>query len=66
METIKNVSKVIWYIIADRMKYLVDFILFLLLLPVIFVMVGVFAIYACMEWVRLWMARALKQSEQRI
>lgn len=66
METIKNVSKVIWYIIADRMKYLVDFILFLLLLPVIFVMVGVFAIYACMEWVRLWIARAFKQSEQRI
>ena len=53
METIKHVSKVIWYIIVDRMKYLVDFILFLLLLPVIFVMVGVFAIYACIEWVRL-------------
>lgn len=63
METIKHVSKVIWYIIVDGMKYLVDFTLFLLLLPVIFVMVGVFAIYACMEWVRLWIARTFKQSE---
>ena len=66
METIRHASKVIWYIIVDGMKYLVDSTLFLLLLPVIFVMVGGFAIYAGMEWVRLWMARAFKQSEQRI
>lgn len=66
MANIKYVCKVIWYIIVDRTKYLVDFILLLLLLPVIFVMVGVFAIYACIEWVRLWIARTFKQSEQRI
>lgn len=42
------------------------FFAFILLLPVVFVMVIVIGVYACMENVKIWITRTFKPEEQRI
>lgn len=66
MANIKYVCKVLWRLAVGVIKSVGNFIMFILLVPIVFVMVAVFSVYAFVEVVKIWIAQTFKPEEQRI
>ncbi len=66
MENIKHVCKVLWGLAVGAIKSIGNFIMFILLLPIVFVMLVVLSVYAFVEMVKLWVTQTFKPEEQRI
>lgn len=66
METIRYVSKVIWRLAVGAIKSIGNFIMFILLVPIVFVMLMVLSVYAFVEMVKIWITQTFKPEEQRI
>lgn len=70
MENIKHVCKVLWGLAVSAIKSVIksvgNFIMFILLLPIVFVMLVVLSVYAFVEMVKLWVTQTFKPEEQRI
>lgn len=50
----------------EIIKSIGRFFAFVALLPVVFIMVIVIGVYACMENVKIWITRTFKPEEQKI
>lgn len=66
MENIKRICKVLWRLAVGAIKSIGNFIMFILLLPIVFVMLMVLSVYAFVEMVKLWVTQTFKPEEQRI
>lgn len=66
MENIGHVCKVLWRLAVGAIKSVGNFIMFILLLPVVFVMIAVFSVYAFVEMVKIWITQTFKPEEQKI
>ena len=66
MENIGHVCKVLWRLAVGAIKSVGNFIMFILLLPIVFVMITVFSVYAFIEMVKIWITQTFKPEEQRI
>lgn len=66
MANIKYVCKVLWRLAVGAIKSVGNFIMFILLLPIVFVMLMVLSVYAFVEMVKLWITQTFKPEEQRI
>ena len=66
MENIGHVCKVLWRLAIGAIKSIGNFIMFILLLPIVFVMITVFSVYAFIEMVKIWITQTFKPEEQRI
>lgn len=66
MENIKRICKVLWRLAVGAIKSVGNFIMFILLLPIVFVMLVVLSVYAFVEMVKLWITETFKPEEQRI
>ena len=66
MENIKHVCKVLWRLAVNAIKSVGNFIMFILLLPVVFVMLVVLSVYAFIEMVKIWITQTFKPEEQKI
>lgn len=66
MANIKYVCKVLWRLAVGAIKSIGNFIMFILLLPIVFVMLMVLSVYAFVEMVKLWITQTFKPEEQRI
>ena len=66
MENVKHVCKVLWRLAVSAIKSVGNFIMFILLLPVVFVMLVVLSVYAFIEMVKIWITQTFKPEEQRI
>lgn len=70
MENIKHVCKVLWRLAVSAIKSVIksvgNFIMFILLLPVVFVMLVVLSVYAFIEMVKIWITQTFKPEEQKI
>ena len=70
MENIKHVCKVLWGLVVSAIKSVIksvgNFIMFILLLPVVFVMLVVLSVYAFIEMVKIWITQTFKPEEQKI
>lgn len=66
MENIKRICKVLWCLAVGAIKSVGNFIMFILLLPIVFVMLMVLLVYAFVEMVKLWITQTFKPEEQRI
>ena len=66
MENIKRICKVLWRLAVGAIKSVGNFIMFILLLPIVFVMLMVLSVYAFVEMVKLWVTQTFKPEEQRI
>ena len=66
MENIGHVCKVLWRLAVDAIKSVGNFIMFILLLPIVFVMITVFSVYAFVEMVKIWITQTFKPEEQKI
>lgn len=66
MENIGHVCKVLWLLAVGAIKSVGNFIMLILLLPVVFVMVAVFSVYAFVEMVKIWITQTFKPEEQKI
>ena len=66
MENIEHVCKVLWRLAVDAIKSVGNFIMFILLLPIVFVMITVFSVYAFVEMVKIWITQTFKPEEQKI
>lgn len=53
-------------VMMEAIKSIGRFFAFILLVPVVFVMIAVIFVYACIESVRLWIIRTFKLDEQKI
>lgn len=61
METIRHVSKVIWRFAVGAIKFVGDFIILILLVPIVFVMLMVLSVYAfVVEMVKIWTTQTFK------
>lgn len=65
-ENIKHVCKVLWRLAVGAIKSVGNFIMLILLLPIVFVMVAVFSVYAFVEMVKIWITQTFKPEEQKI
>lgn len=50
----------------EVIKFIGRFFAFVLLVPIVFVMVIVMGIYACMENIKIWITQTFKPEEQKI
>ena len=66
MENIGHVCKVLWRLAIGAIKSIGNFIMFILLLPIVFVMITVFSVYAFVEMVKIWITQTFKLEEQKI
>ena len=66
MENIGHVCKVLWRLAVGAIKSIGNFIMFILLLPIVFVMITVFSVYAFIEMVKIWITQTFKPEEQKI
>ena len=66
MENIKYVCKVLWRLVVGAIKSVGNFIMLILLLPIVFVMLTVFSVYAFVEMVKIWITQTFKPEEQKI
>ena len=66
MENIGHVCKVLWRIAVGAIKSIGNFMMFILLLPIVFVMITVFSVYAFIEMVKIWITQTFKPEEQKI
>ena len=66
MENIKHVCKVLWRLAVGAIKSVGNFIMFILLLPIVFVMLTVLSVYAFVEMVKIWITQTFKPEEQKI
>lgn len=66
MENIGHVCKVLWRLAVGAIEYIGNFIMFILLLPIVFVMITVFSVYAFVEMVKIWITQTFKPEEQKI
>ena len=66
MENIGHVCEVLWRLVVGAIKSVGDFIMFILLLPIVFVMIAVFSVYAFIEMVKIWITQTFKPEEQKI
>lgn len=66
MENIEHVCKVLWCLAVGAIKSVGNFIMLILLLPIVFVMLMVFSVYAFVEMVKIWITQTFKPEEQRI
>lgn len=66
MENIGHVCKVLWRIAVGAIKSIGNFIMFILLLPIVLVMITVFSVYAFVEMVKIWITQTFKPEEQKI
>ena len=66
MGNIKHIFKVLWRLAVGAIKSIGNFIMFILLLPIVFVMLMVLSVYAFVEMVKLWITETFKPEEQRI
>lgn len=66
MANIKYVCKVLLRLAVDAIKSVGNFIMFILLLPIVFVMLMVLSVYAFVEMVKIWITQTFKPEEQRI
>lgn len=66
MANIKRICKVLWRLAVGAIKSVGNFIMFILLLPIVFVMLMVLSVYAFVEMVKLWITQTFKPEEQRI
>lgn len=66
MGNIKHIFKVLWRLAVCAIEYIGNFIMFILLLPIVFVMITVFSVYAFVEMVKIWITQTFKPEEQRI
>lgn len=66
MENIGHVCKVLWRLSVGAIKSVGNFIMFILLLPIVFVMIAVFSVYAFVEMVKIWITQTFKPEEQKI
>ena len=65
-ENIKHVCKVLWRLAIGAIKSVGNFIMLILLLPIVFVMLTVFSVYAFVETVKIWITQTFKPEEQKI
>lgn len=65
MENIGHVCKVLWRLAVGAIKSIGNFIMFILLLPIVFVMITVFSVYAFIEMVKIWITQTFKPEEQK-
>lgn len=65
-ENIKHVCKVLWRLAVGAIKSVGNFIMLILLLPIVFVMLTVFSAYAFVEMVKIWITQTFKPEEQKI
>lgn len=63
MENIKHVCKVLWRLTAGAIKSIGNFIMFILLVPIVLVMLMVLSVYAFIEMVKLWITQTFKPEE---
>lgn len=66
MENIGHVCKVLWRLAVGAIKSIGNFIMFILLLPIVFVMITVFSVYAFIEMVKIWITQTFRPEEQKI
>lgn len=66
MANIKYVCKVLWRFAVGAIKFVGNFIILILLVPIVFVMLMVLSVYAFVEMVKLWITQTFKPEEQRI
>jgi hypothetical protein len=66
IENVGHVCKVLWRLAVGAIKSVGNFIMFILLLPIVFVMLMVLSVYAFVEMVKLWITQTFKPEEQRI
>ena len=66
MGNIKYVCKVLWRLAVGAIKSVGNFIMLILLLPIVFVMLTVFSVYAFVEMVKIWITQTFKPEEQKI
>lgn len=66
MANIKHVCKVLWRLAVVAIKSVGNFIMLILLLPIVFVMLTVFSAYAFVEMVKIWITQTFKPEEQKI
>lgn len=66
MENIEHVCKVLWHLAVGAIKSVGNFIMFILLLPIVFVMITVFSVYAFIEMVKIWITQTFRPEEQKI
>ena len=65
-ENIKHVCKVLWRLAIGAIKSVGNFIMLILLLPIVFVMLTVFSVYAFVETVKIWITQTFNPEEQKI
>lgn len=66
MGNIKHVCKVLWCLAVGAIKSVGNFIMLILLVPIVLVMLMVLWVYAFVEVVKLWITQTFKPEEQRI
>lgn len=65
MEGASRVLRVLWELLVRAARTVGNFALFILMLPLVIVMMCVFAAYAFVDWIRLWVERTFAESEQK-
>lgn len=63
IDNIKHFCKVLWRFAVGAIKSVGDFIMLILLVPIVFVMLTVFSVYAFVEMVKIWITQTFKPEE---
>lgn len=63
MENIRHVCKVLWRLVVGVIKSVGNFMMFILLVPIVLVMLMVLSVYAFVEMVKLWITQTFKPEE---